>query len=212
MPENIRRKVGIMGGTFDPIHTGHLILGEAAYEQFELDGVLFMPTGNPPHKKLGAGRASNGQRVEMVTLAIEDNPHFKLSLEEMHPQGYIYTSDTLARLIAKNPGTDYYFILGADSLFSFDTWHEPQKICDQCVILAAIRDHVSGQAMEDQIRIVSERYHADIRRLETPNIDISSSEIRSWVGQGRSCRYYIPEKVRSYIMQQRLYETVDDEE
>ena len=91
-----------MGGTFDPIHIGHLILGESAYEQFGLDRVLFMPSGNPPHKTKRHG-ASNSERAEMVRLAIGNNPHFELSLEEMHEQGYIYTKETLRRLRMRNP-------------------------------------------------------------------------------------------------------------
>ena len=117
-----RRRVGIMGGTFDPIHIGHLILGESAWQQFSLEKVLFMPSGNPPHKK-GREGATNEQRVEMVRLAIASNPHFVLSLEEMHEKGYVYTKETLRRLRAQHPDTDYYFILGADSLLTFDKWY-----------------------------------------------------------------------------------------
>ena len=113
-----RRRVGIMGGTFDPIHIGHLILGESAWQQFCLEKVLFMPSGNPPHKRVRDG-ASNWQRVEMVRLAIRSNPHFELSLEEMHEQGYVYTKETLRRLRKQHPDTDYYFILGADSVLTF---------------------------------------------------------------------------------------------
>lgn len=208
MPDKSRKKVGIMGGTFDPIHTGHLILGEVAREQFALDKILFMPTGNPPHKHLGTGRGSNEQRTEMVRRAIEGNPGFELSLVEMEREGLIYTSDTLALLRESDPDTDYYFILGADSLFSFHTWHEPQRICDQCVILAAVRDNVSGKQMEDQIKLIADRYHADVRLLATPNIDISSSQIRTDIAQGKSCRYYLPESVRIYIIEEGLYQPV----
>ena len=116
------KKKGIMGGTFDPIHIGHLILGENACLQLGLDSILFMPSGNPPHKPHRPGRATTMQRVEMVRLAIEDNPHFELSLAETHDQGYTYTEETLRRLTAENPDTDYYFIMGADSLFQFEHW------------------------------------------------------------------------------------------
>ena len=109
-----------MGGTFDPIHMGHLILGEQSYEQLKLDKVLFMPAGNPPHKKNRIGRASDEQRVDMVRLAISDNPHFELSLAEMNETGYTYTYRTLEELKESNPDTDYYFIIGADSLFAFE--------------------------------------------------------------------------------------------
>ena len=119
-----------MGGTFDPIHMGHLILGEQSYEQFQLDKVLFMPSGNPPHKRDRAGRASDNQRVDMVRLAIEDNPHFELSLAEMHETGYTYTYRTLEELKEYNPDTDYYFIIGADSLFVFCTngWNQSGSV------------------------------------------------------------------------------------
>ena len=120
-----RKRVGIMGGTFDPIHIGHLILGETAYEQFDLDQVLFMPAGNPPHKRNRLHRATDEQRSEMVRRAIASNPHFSLSLEEMNEDGFTYTYRTLERLRAEHPDTDYFFILGADSLFDFDKWREP---------------------------------------------------------------------------------------
>ena len=141
--QNNRKKIGIMGGTFDPIHMGHLILGEQSYEQFQLDKVLFMPSGNPPHKRDRAGRASDNQRVDMVRLAIEDNPHFELSLAEMHETGYTYTYRTLEELKEYNPDTDYYFIIGADSLFAFDEWMEPERICRACTLVVAVRDHAS---------------------------------------------------------------------
>ncbi len=199
-----RRKVGIMGGTFDPIHIGHLILGENAYQQFHLDKVLFMPSGNPPHKKIRDG-ASNWQRVEMVRKAIVSNPHFALSLEEMHEEGYIYTRETLKRLHSQNPGTEYYFIMGADSLLSFDTWNGPQEICDQCILVAAVRDSLDPITFDRKIHELEERYHARIYKLDSPNIDISSSSIRAWCRDGKSIRYYVPALVRDYIIDEGLY-------
>ena len=130
-----KKRIGIMGGTFDPIHIGHLILGETAYEQFQLDEVLFMPSGNPPHKRNRAHRATDDQRCEMVKRAIASNPHFSLSLEEMNEDGFTYTYRTLERLNKKHPNTEYYFILGADSLFDFDEWKEPARICHVCQIV-----------------------------------------------------------------------------
>lgn len=205
----MHRRVGIMGGTFDPIHVGHLILGESAYQQFDLDKVLFMPSGNPPHKTERGGRASNEERVEMVKRAIADNPHFELSLEEMHEKGYNYTRETLQRLKTVHPENEYYFIMGADSLFSFETWKDPAEICKQCVIVAAVRDHVQPQQLEAQIRHLNEKYHADIRKLETPNIDISSHMIRKWIREGKSCRYYLTEHVRLYMEHKGIYREQD---
>ena len=205
MSENRRRKVGIMGGTFDPIHIGHLILGENVYQQFGLDCVLFMPSGNPPHKKERTGRASTEERVDMVSLAIADNPHFVLSLAETHEDGYTYTKETLARLTAEHPDTDYYFIMGADSLFQFETWKEPAEICRLCTILAAVRNDVPMDEMDTQISYLTEKYHARILKLDTPNIEISSEGLRSHIRQQRSLRYYMPEAVAAYIRQHHLY-------
>lgn len=201
----MRKKVGIMGGTFDPIHIGHLILGESAYQQFSLDKILFMPSGNPPHKLNRDGGASNEERVEMVRRAIASNEHFELSLVEMHEQGYIYTKETLKRLNEMNPDTDYYFILGADSLFNFETWKEPQEICQLCTVVVAVRDHLPMPELDRQIAYLKEKYHADIRKLESLNIDIASSTIRSWVAEGRSCRYYVPETVIEYMLEHGIY-------
>lgn len=134
--ELTRKKVGILGGTFDPIHTGHLILAEAAYESFSLDYVLIMPNGNPPHKA-GQVNATMEQRTRMAELAVADNPHLKVSDFEKTPQDYHYTYETLEFLKKEHPDTDYYFILGADSLVHFHTWMEPRRICEACSILAA---------------------------------------------------------------------------
>ena len=202
-----RRRVGIMGGTFDPIHIGHLILAQSAWQQFALEKVLFMPSGNPPHKRERDG-ATNEQRVEMVRLAIASNPHFTLSLEEMHESGYIYTKETLRRLRQKRPDTDYYFIMGADSLLTFDTWNGPQEICDQCILTVAVRDSMDSDTLDDAIRRVSEKYQADIRKLACPNLDISSHNIRTWIREGRSVRYYIPDPVYQYILDENIYDGI----
>ena len=120
------KKIGIMGGTFDPVHVGHLILGEAAYRQFSLERVWFMPSGNPPHKRDRTGGATDEQRVEMVRLAISDNPHFRLSLIEMYEDGYSYTYRTLEYLRKQYPDTEFYFIIGGDSLFEFNHWPDKE--------------------------------------------------------------------------------------
>ncbi len=194
-----------MGGTFDPIHVGHLILAESAWQQFGLEKILFMPSGNPPHKKDRHG-ATNEQRTQMVRLAIQGNPHFELSLQEMHERGYVYTKETLRSLRAQHPDTDYYFIMGADSLFTFESWNGPQEICDQCIIVAAVRDQVDVDKLNAQILHLKELYHADIRPLNSPNLDISSHNIRSWISSKKSIRYYVPDAVAAYIDSEGIYE------
>ena len=177
-----------MGGTFDPIHTGHLILAEAAYESFSLDYVLIMPNGNPPHKA-GQVNATMEQRTRMAELAVADNPHLKVSDFEKTPQDYHYTYETLEFLKKEHPDTDYYFILGADSLVHFHTW----------------RDHMESEELTARIRELSRVFGAHIYPMETPNIDISSNMIRERVRTGRSIRYYVPEAVEEYIYKKGLY-------
>ena len=198
-------KVGIMGGTFDPIHVGHLILAESAYQQFGLDEVLIMPSGNPPHKKDRTGGPTLDQRIEMVSLAIEDNDHFTLSTEEAHDKGYTYTRATLERLTSENPDTEYYFIMGADSLFYFDTWKDPERIAQLAVLVVATRYHVDEVQLSEAIASVGQKFGATIEKLSTPNMDISSSMIRDWVRQKQSIRYYVPDQVIDYITKAGLY-------
>ena len=200
-----RKKKGIMGGTFDPIHIGHLILGENTCLQFGLDSVLFMPCGNPPHKQDREGRATTQQRIEMVRLAIADNPHFELSLVETHDQGYSYTKETLKKLTTEHPDTDYYFIMGADSLFHFEHWRGPEEICRLATLVVAVRNHLPAKKLDQQIAYIREKFHARIEKLDTPNIDISSETIRQWIQEGKSLRYYVRDNVISYIEQEHLY-------
>lgn len=206
-----KRKVGIMGGTFDPIHIGHLILGEKTYEQLGLDKIYFMPSGNPPHKTHREGRATDEQRVDMVALAVEGNSHFELSLLEMHPDGYTYTYKTLEKLCREHPDTEYYFIIGADSLFSFEYWMEPEKICQQCKLVVAVRDHVSRTALEEKAAELSEKFHGEFLLLDTENIDISSNMLREWIQSEQSIRYYVPDQVVQYIEQHEIYRKIRED-
>lgn len=202
----MKRKIGILGGTFDPIHVGHLILAERAYYQFGLDEVMIMPSGNPPHKRNRMNRASLEERIEMVRLAIEDNPHFTLSLADAHEMGYSYTRETLEELTAQNPDVEYYFIMGADSLFTFEEWKDPDKIAKLAVLVAAVRDHVSDQSMELQIEHLQQKFGANIQVLDAPNMDVSSRMLRDWIKEGKSVRYYLPDAVIAYIKNTELYQ------
>ena len=200
-----RKRVGIMGGTFDPIHLGHLILGEKAYEQLHLDKVLFMPSGNPPHK-----RNTDDQRVEMVRKAICGNPHFELSLTEMHENGYTYTYHTLEMMKKQNPDTDYYFIIGADSLYDFDSWMNPDRICQNCILVVAVRNHTSVAELDREMERLSLKYKGTFLRLDTMNIDISSKTIRDWIKEKKSIRYYVADQVISYIEENHIYSPVKE--
>lgn len=211
MDNIIRKKIGIMGGTFDPIHVGHLILGEKAYEQLGLDKVCFMPSGNPPHKRNRAGRAEDSQRVSMVERAISGNPHFELSLIEMHEKGYSYTYKTLEMLKNQNPDTDYYFIIGADSLYNLDTWMEPERICHSCTMVVATRNHTSYNELNQKMEEMSRKFGGKFLRLDTLNIDISSAMIRQWLKERQSIRYYVPDDVIRYIYENNIYHSVRED-
>jgi len=194
-----------MGGTFDPIHIGHLILGEAARRQFHLDKVYFMPAGNPPHKRNRAGRASDAQRVEMVRLAIASNPGFALSMVEMNEDGYSYTYRTLEKLRSEYPDTDIYFIMGADSLFDFDTWRDPQRIANAARLVVATRNQTDPVAFDALLEKRREQYHGEFLKLDTPNLDISSKHLREMIQCHESVRYYLPDPVREYILKNHIY-------
>ena len=199
-----KKKVGILGGTFDPIHMGHLFLAENAYCQFELDTVLIMPTGNPPHKtdKIITDKA---HRNKMVQLAMEDNGHMKLSLFEQERGGLIYTSDTLKLLCENNPDCEYYFIVGGDSLAYMDKWYAPEVIFSHATILAAIRDDIDTQAVNSMACDLKRRFGAKIEFLRMPEIGISSSMVRDRVAAGKSIKYYVPKDVEKYIHSNKLY-------
>lgn len=197
-------KVGIMGGTFNPIHNGHLTLAKEALKQFSLDGVLFMPCGKP-YMKDERIVESTQIRVEMTELAIQDNPYFTLSAIEIEQTGNTYTYQTLERLKRENPDTEYYYIVGADSLCHMTSWRYPERIFSNCCILSAIRDDKSISDLEKQISILKHEYDADIRLLRTERMDISSSNIRKKIAAGESIEGDVPEPVRVYIKRKGLY-------
>jgi nicotinate-nucleotide adenylyltransferase len=212
MAEEGRKRVGIMGGTFDPIHIVHLMLGECAYDQFHLDYVLFMPSGNPPHKTKRMGGATDEQRLRMTELAIRNNPHFRLDAKEMERGGYTYTHETLQIMKQQHPDTDYFFIIGADSLMAFDTWKEPELICQNCTLLAAVRNHLEIAEMRAKAAQLKTEYDAEISLLYTPDIDISSSMVRQWLQERRSLRYFLPDPVLDYIAEHHIYERIPGNE
>lgn len=198
------KKTGIMGGTFNPIHNGHLTLAQKAKEQFALDEILFMPCGEPYMK--AAQKVTSGQiRAAMTALAIQDTPDFVLSMIEIEHQGNTYTYETLEFLKREHPDTEYYFIMGADNLFQITKWAMPDRIFKNCRILAAVREDKTVADMEEQIRYLQQNYHAVIYLLKTDCMDVSSSDIRRKVSQGESIEEYVPVPVRNYIAEKGLY-------
>ena len=199
-----KKKVGIMGGTFNPIHLGHLILAEAAYEACDLDEVLFVPSGCS-YMKNQSDILDAKTRVSLTGLAIEDNPHFALSTIEIDRDGNSYSYETIDTLKKQNPDTEYYFIVGADTLYSIENWKHPEIFIPSCTILAAVRFDVSMDEMQKQADYLMEKFGGRIALLPTKHIDISSSDIRARLHANREVRYVLPDSVLLYIKKNHLY-------
>lgn len=199
------RKVGILGGTFNPIHNGHLAVARKAKEQCALDEVIFMPCG-APYMKCRQEVAPGSVRAEMTALAIEGIPGFTMSSIELEKQGNTYTYETMEYLHTGYPEQDLYFILGADSLFSIAHWKYPERIFACCHIVAALRDEIAMTDMKRQIECLKAQYDVDIVPLKMENIDISSSDIRRKISAGEPIGEFVPENVREYIVKNGLYQ------
>ena len=198
-------KIGIMGGTFDPIHIGHLLLGMFAYEDFGLDEIWFLPNGNPPHKQTKEGEEALQHRIEMVRLAIRDVPYFKLCLHEANEKDHSYTYKTMQELRELYPEHTFYFILGADSLFAIEEWRYFREIFPTCTILAAMRDDKDVVDMLKQIDYLKENYQADISLLRAPLLEISSTTLRQRASLGKSVAYMVPQAVDANIRKHALH-------
>ena len=196
-------RIGIMGGTFDPIHIGHLILAEQARERFELDEVLFVPAGDPPHKPDLVVAGAN-DRFEMVRLAVEDNEHFECSTVELDRAGPSYTIDTIREILGLlGESTRVYLLMGADEAGDLMSWRDPYGI--QALVTIVVADR-PGCGFEDAIEPLPEDFARGLVRLEMPGVDVSSTDIRERVRSGRSIRYLVPQAVESHILAKRLYQ------
>lgn len=200
--------IGIVGGTFDPIHNGHLLLGRQAYEEYHLDSVWYMPSGQPPHKR-SRMITDAGKRCRMVSLAIQGKRHFFLSEFETSRTGDTYTAQTLRLLKEEYPGHDFSFIIGADSLYEIEHWYHPEQVLSSVRILVAEREY-SGEhpSVDRQIAYLTEKYSCDIEKLHCEELDISSEEIRGMVSRGEAIGSLVPEKVEEYILCHHLYQEV----
>lgn len=198
--------IGVLGGTFDPIHMGHLIVAEEIRGQLDLAEVLFVPAGEP-WLKTNNSISSAEHRVQMVRLAIADEPAFKLSTMEIERAGPSYTIDTIAQFNSQmGAGDKLFFILGWDNLMQLPQWREPSRLVQMCSLVAVPRVGYPSpdlNTLEAAIPGLSQ----SVILLHTPQIEISSSEIRSRVARGLSIHHLVPEPVESYIKQHRLYTT-----
>ena len=198
------RKIGILGGTFDPIHNAHLLLGEAAREQFGLDRVIYIPN-NLQHLKNRTEVTSGEIRYQMVKMAISDNPYFTCSRIEIDNEEGTYTYNTIQSLKLMYPGDELYLILGGDSIIGLDTWYKADELLKSCTILAAVREEDDLPALDKKRRELSTRFGSDIRLLTFNRLDISSTEIRQRVKTGRSVRYLMPDECIEFMCIKGLY-------
>jgi len=197
-------RLGLYGGTFDPVHLGHLLLAEQCREQLNLDEVWFLPTGNPPHKQ-GSGISPAKARVEMLEIATAGHRGFIVNEMEVEREGTTFTVDTLQQLHDEDPDRALFFLIGADSLSDLPTWREPGRIVQLATVVAVNRGG-GPYAEPGQIAdAIGSEAAARIETLSMPGIEISSREIRRCVGDQKSIRYMTPRGVEAYIEQNKMY-------
>ena len=204
-----KRKIGILGGTFDPVHLGHLIVAQEAAVQLELERVLFVPAGQPwqkAHRQVTAA----ADRAAMVKLAIRSNPLFRLSLVDIERPGPSYSADTVVLLKDRlGEGVELYFLCGADSLAELPTWKDPEQLVNSCFVVGCQRPGFLGLDLEALDKIMPGIAEKTIR-LNTPLIDISSGDIRMRGATGKPIRYLVPSSVGKYIIKHCLYKSEND--
>ena len=198
------RRIGIMGGTFNPIHMGHLLLAEWALEEVGLDEVWFLPTG-APYMKSPREVLPGTERLRMTSLAVSGNPRFRCLDLETRRDGPTYTCETLELLKKDYPLDDFFFIVGGDCLFTIERWKNPEDIFRSCTLVAAARGEVLSEEMEEKKRSLEQRYEGRIILLPFMAFSISSSLIRQRIRKGQSVRYLVCDSVLSYIEEKGFY-------
>lgn len=189
----------MLGGTFDPVHVGHLVLAETAREQARLDRVLFVPAGQP-WRKAGRQIAPADDRLAMLRLATVDNDGFSVSTIETERPGPSYTADTLSELQDQHPGAELFFVVGEDARLDLPHWREPERICRLATLLVA-RRQMEGGVTGSPAPLADAR----VTWLEMPLLQISASQVRARVAASLSVRYLVPDPVAAYISEHHLY-------
>ena len=199
-------RLGIFGGSFDPVHYGHLLLGECCREAHQLDQVWFLPAAQPPHKRHRL-RATGQQRVAMLELALAGQPEFRVCQLELRRGGVSYTVDTLAAIDREHPGAELSLLLGADMLADLLTWRQPATICQLALPTVVRRAGSPEPNLTPLARFLAQQRIDQIREqlVDMPPIGLSSTAIRARVAAGRSIRYQTPADVVHYIVAEKLY-------
>lgn len=196
-------KIGLMGGSFDPIHNGHLVLAEQVRTRFQMDKIIFIPSGNPPHKE---AVASKDHRYNMAALAIEDNAFFELSRIELDHEDKTYTINTVRRLKDEyGDETEVFFITGADAIIDLPTWKEFDTLLGMCKFIGSTRPGIENVELREKIDSLVKNHKADITVTEVPALAISSTDIRRRVKYNLSIKYLLPAKTEAYIYKHNLY-------
>lgn len=194
-------RVGVLGGTFDPLHLGHLRAAEVAREELMLERVLFVPAANPPHKR-GARVTDARERIAMLELVLEAEDGFELSTIEIDRGGPSYTIETLDELQGQHPETEYWFITGSDAFLEIRTWKNWESLLERYTFVVHGRP---GMASDDASGVVPAGLHERVVFLRREMLNVSSTEIRRSVRDGQSIRFLVPDKVEDYIRRNRLY-------
>lgn len=200
------KKIGIMGGSFNPIHIGHLHLAESARVEFGLDQVIFVPTGDNPFKTAN-DEVDRRQRYKMVEMAISSNPNFFALPIEIDRYGKSYTIDTIQEIQKKFPESALYFITGADIMFEVTRWKQAELLLKNVVFITAFRPGCPKKKFKNRVRYLKKAYHARILKLVSTEMDIASTDIRKRIKTNKSIKYLLPESVEEYIKTQHLYQT-----
>ena len=204
-------RIGILGGTFNPIHNGHLLMAEYVREAMELEQVWIMPSGRPPHKHHPV-LVTDEARCEMIKLAIQGNEAFVFSDMEMTRQGTTYTADTLEQLKKTYPEHEFYFIMGADSFVELSTWYQPEKIFSLAEIVVVNRQGTTRHQFKEYRDLYERKYGKEVSLVEMPFIGISSTNIRLRAATGLSVRYQVPDAVAEYMEKKGMYQVEEKTE
>lgn len=198
-------KIGICGGTFDPIHIGHLAIAELVRCELNLDKVMFIPSGMPPHKDLNF--VTNPiHRLNMVKCAIHENPYFEAVDIEVNREGYTYTVDTLNELHKiYPPNTTFYYIIGADVVMDLLTWKRFEEVFVLTKFVAVMRAGYLDKDFDERIKVLRQQCDLDITSIEAPLIEVSSTFIRQRINKNKSVKYLVNECVEEYIKKNNLY-------
>ena len=200
----MEQKIGIYGGSFNPIHNGHLFVAENIKKMLGLDKIIFIPTGNAPHKNI---RTDKKDRFKMTTLAIEGSDFFDVSNFETNKNEKSYTFDTLCHIKSENETAKLYLIIGSDAFMEIETWHKVSDLFSMCRLIVVSRPGEDKKLLCEQLRNIKKKYSPPISFIELDTLNISSTDIRNKIMLGENINHLVPQKVAEYIYQHQLYAT-----